>query len=234
MGPMTDRPFHLAIETSGRVGSIALGRDDALLGRVELTQTRRHNVELMPAIDAICRTHDARPADLAVVSVSLGPGSFTGLRVGVTAAKMLAFATGCRLVGVPTLDVLARNVPPPHDAALVGLNLKQETVYGGWFMRAADHWRACGEPRLATLDDLLDDAPPAHAPALLGDPLPGFDATRHARLTRLPGELALARAEHVWRIGLQLAAEQRFADPLTLAPLYVRLPDAVERRRAPR
>lgn len=107
--------FNLAIETSSRQGSIALGRGDQLLASLNLTQHQRHNVELMPAIEQLCQQHHCEPSNLAEIYVSTGPGSFTGLRIAVATAKALAMALDVKLVAVPTLDVLARQAPPPAD-----------------------------------------------------------------------------------------------------------------------
>ncbi len=91
---MGDGRYNLAIETSSRSASIALGCADRLIEAVDLPPQRRHNVGLMPAIDRLCGAHGVTPRDLAEVYVSLGPGSFTGLRVAVAAVKMLALAQG--------------------------------------------------------------------------------------------------------------------------------------------
>ncbi|MEO0587835.1 MAG: tRNA (adenosine(37)-N6)-threonylcarbamoyltransferase complex dimerization subunit type 1 TsaB, partial [Planctomycetota bacterium] len=120
----------LAIETSQRQASIALGRGDDVLESRDLPQLKRHNLELMPTIDALVRDHGLGPADLAEVYLSVGPGSFTGLRVAVATGKLLTFALPhLKLVAVPTLDVLAAQAPAdvPHVAAC--LNTKANTVY---------------------------------------------------------------------------------------------------------
>ena len=123
---MTVTPDHnLAIETSGRTGAIALGRGDELLAVVDLPQQRRHTLELMPTIDRLCREHGVGACDLGEVCVSLGPGSFTGLRVALATVKMLALAGGVRVVGIPSIDALRLE----HPEAMVLLNIKRGSAY---------------------------------------------------------------------------------------------------------
>jgi tRNA threonylcarbamoyladenosine biosynthesis protein TsaB len=137
---VTDRPFNLAIETSGRAGSVTLGRGDELIATAALPPPApppRRSVDLMPTIDALCRAHGVGPAQVGEVYVSIGPGSFTGLRIAVATAKVLAPTLGVKLVSVPTLDVVAQNVPTDIDAdhVAVCLNLKRNSVYAGVFGR---------------------------------------------------------------------------------------------------
>lgn len=225
--------YSIAIETSTRAGELALGRDDALIETVALPPQRRHHVGLMPGIDRVCRAHGLTPPDIGQAYVSLGPGSFTGLRVAVAAAKMLALAAAVELVGVPTLDVLARNAPHDHAYVAPCLNLKGETVYCGVYHRQAHAMTPVVEPALRTLDELLREAP--RPVALLGEVLPPLPADSGEAVTVLPAKLARPRAGTVWQLGHELAGAGRYADPMAFEPVYGRRPEAVElweRRRA--
>lgn len=230
--------YSLAIETSGRVGSVALGRGDALLSAVELPSARRHNVELAATIDRVMADHGAVRTELAEVYVSIGPGSFTGLRVAVATAKMLALVLGAKLVAVPTLDVTAGNVPGPEGdgdpaSLAVALNLKRATAYAGFYAWDADarRWQAQRAPALMTTDELLDQAP---RPLALLAPMGagcGDLAQRAAGVSDvvlLAPALLTADARVTWRLGRDLAASGCFVDPAALTPLYVRPPEAVE------
>ncbi|HEX4607542.1 MAG TPA: tRNA (adenosine(37)-N6)-threonylcarbamoyltransferase complex dimerization subunit type 1 TsaB, partial [Urbifossiella sp.] len=105
----------LVIDTAGRSGRVGLVRNGAVAGAAALDAARRHARDLTTAVAGLLDAAGLRPADLAGVMVSVGPGSYTGLRVGVTAAKALAYATGCALVPVPTFLAIAARAPA--DAA---------------------------------------------------------------------------------------------------------------------
>lgn len=231
---MTPGPFNLAVETSTRAGSVTLGRDDEPLETIELAPQQRHNVDLMPTIDRLCQRHAAVPADLGELYLSIGPGSFTGLRIAVTTAKMLAAVLGTRVVAVPTLDVVAQNVPPPRGEAAtrprlaVCLALKRDRVYAGRFRHDGGGWVADDEPALLNMADLVERWPP---PLLvLGDPLPPVPERFAAAgpISLLPPDLAAPRSEAVWTLGRAAAERGGYVDPLKLLPLYVRPPEAVE------
>jgi tRNA A37 threonylcarbamoyladenosine modification protein TsaB len=108
---------------------------------------------------------------------------------------------------------------------VVCLNMKRTTVYGGVYVRDGDAWARRGEPRLATVDELLEGAPrPA---VLIGDPLPEPPDDAQG-VTVLPAASARARSGAVWRLGRAAASRGAYTEPARLLPLYVRPPEAVE------
>src|SRR3954468_9410329 len=100
----------LLIETSARVGRVGVSRGGNLLAERGLDPTRRHAQRLAPAVDPLLRENGWHPRDVDAVIVSVGPGSYTGLRVGAMSAKAFAFATGCALIGVPTFEAIGLEV----------------------------------------------------------------------------------------------------------------------------
>ena len=102
----------LGIETSGAAGQAALGDDDRVVEVIQLDARERHAQRLVPAIGELLAHHGWPPSSLELVCASIGPGSYTGLRIGLTAAKTLCYATGAKLVGVGTLEAIAHNAPP--------------------------------------------------------------------------------------------------------------------------
>lgn len=100
----------LVIDTAGRAGRVGLVRGDTV-SAVALDAARRHARDLTPAVAALLADAALKPTDLTGVVVSIGPGSYTGLRVGIMAAKALAYATGCALVPVPTFLAIAARAP---------------------------------------------------------------------------------------------------------------------------
>src|SRR5262245_15682692 len=102
----------LILETSQRVGVVALADGELVLGRRTLEEARRHGRDLVPFAHALLVENGWKARDLDGVIVSRGPGSYTGLRVGVMSAKTLAYATGCALLAVETFAAIARQAPP--------------------------------------------------------------------------------------------------------------------------
>jgi tRNA threonylcarbamoyl adenosine modification protein YeaZ len=112
-----DKTLILAVETSSRVGSVALASGPNLLGETTFTAPLRHSAEIFPAIVELLNRSGRSPSDLDQVHLSIGPGSFTGLRIAVAAAKAMHLANGVRIVAVDSLDAIAANV---KDAPLEG------------------------------------------------------------------------------------------------------------------
>ena len=100
----------LAVETSGRMGSVALAQGPKLLADMQFTGPMRHSAEVFPAIVALLEQFGKKPNQIEQVYISVGPGSFTGLRIAVTLAKTTALANGAKIVAVDTLDCIAANV----------------------------------------------------------------------------------------------------------------------------
>src|SRR3954467_10825613 len=133
-------PRALAIETSGRTGSVAVARDGTVLAEETFPHGLKHAAGLVPMIDRLCKGAGWGPRDVEEVYVSAGPGSFTGLRVGVTVAKTLAFATGAKVVAVPTVEVLARNAPADATNVVIVLDAKREQIFTARLTRSGGSW----------------------------------------------------------------------------------------------
>ncbi|MCH8150039.1 MAG: tRNA (adenosine(37)-N6)-threonylcarbamoyltransferase complex dimerization subunit type 1 TsaB [Planctomycetes bacterium] len=222
---------NLAIETSGVFGSVALGLGDALCGTHEFATPRAHAVDFLPAIARLCRTHDVEPTDLAYVFLSIGPGSFTGLRIGVSAARMIAFSTHAKIVGVSTLTVVAQNanlLPQPPDSVTVLLDAKRQHVYAASFRRVSGVYHSDAPAEEVDPDSFLATRPKGSA--VLGAGLTAHcTAVERCGLVILPEALHRARAETVYALGLRMAQDGEIVQPRTLVPDYIRRPEAEER-----
>jgi len=106
---MTHKPLILAVETSGRIGSVAIALGRQLLAESTFTTPMRHSAELFGAIYSLLGRFARKPREIAQIHISIGPGSFTGLRIAVTLAKIMHLATAAKIVAVDTLDVIAAN-----------------------------------------------------------------------------------------------------------------------------
>lgn len=220
----------LAIETSGRTGSIALAREGAVMEEQSFEHGLQNAAKILPTIDTLCASQGWKPKDLDEVYVSLGPGSFTGLRLAVTIAKTLALATGVRIVGVPSMPVLAQNAPPDAKHLIIVLDAKRGQIYTARFERSGDEMREVEPAHLDRLKDVLARSPrPVH---LLGEGIDyhrdAFDAN-DARIVVTAPSRWIARASVVAEIGHAMARGGRFSDPDRLTPIYIRLAEAEEK-----
>jgi len=234
-------PHSLAFETSSAVGSIAIGRGAEVLESRTLSRPKAHAQSaarpvrldatwFLPTIKALCEAHQVEPTHIERVYVSAGPGSFTGLRMGVTAARMIALGVGARVVGVPTLEIIAQNAldadPPPSRVAVV-LDAKRSRVYTAAFILQGGAYVATSDPIEAEPFEFLSAQP--HDCAVLGEGVPYHrPAIESADRRILPESLYRPRAETVYRLGFDRAERGEFSDPRTLVPTYIRPPEAEE------
>ena len=108
----------LAIETTDIRGSVACAQGETILLRHELNPEQRSAQSLVPAIDALLKEVGWSPSHLDEIAVAVGPGSFTGLRVGVTTAKILAWSVNARLYGIDTLAAIASKIVTERETIL--------------------------------------------------------------------------------------------------------------------
>ncbi len=226
------KPLLLALETATDVCSVALFAGESLCFEAILQRGRIHAEQLTPLIANALERCALQAAELDAVAVSMGPGSYTGLRVGVSTAKGLVEATGARLIGVPTLEALAASVTPyalPGDVVVPLLNSRRAEVYTAAYRIASD----------ASLELLAD--PIALEAASVPDWLPrpsgnsrlwlvGEGTLRVATyLTDPPALLRLLdplqhnlRAFWVGRLGLERYRTERFEDVAAFEPFYLK------------
>jgi tRNA threonylcarbamoyladenosine biosynthesis protein TsaB len=106
---MTKKPLVLAVETSSRIGSVAIAIGEKNLAETAFSAPIRHSAEIFPAIRSLLNRFDRKPHQIEQAHISIGPGSFTGLRIAVTLAKTMHLANAAKIVAVDTLDVIAAN-----------------------------------------------------------------------------------------------------------------------------
>ena len=230
-----DEPGHaLAFETSGLIGCVALGMGPGVLAVKRLGGPRRHAVDFVPAIAEICRDHGVEPRSIGHVYVSSGPGSFTGLRIGVIAARMIARSTGARIVAVPTLEVIAQNAldaaDPPQRVAVI-LDAKRRRVYAAAFVRRGERYAPATDGVEADPERFLaDQAAASGSCGVLGEGIASHrEAVKASGLVLLADELHAPRAETVYRLGYEYGSAGGFTDPGSLVPTYIRPPEAEEK-----
>lgn len=129
----------LAIDTSNIPLSVAVLEDETLLATITTNIKKNHSITLMPAISSVMKLAGVKPADLDRIVVAQGPGSFTGLRIGVATAKTLAFTLDCELVGVSSLAILAAGISTNNRADIVPLfDARRNYVFSGLYKNDND------------------------------------------------------------------------------------------------
>ncbi|HEY7117542.1 MAG TPA: tRNA (adenosine(37)-N6)-threonylcarbamoyltransferase complex dimerization subunit type 1 TsaB [Tepidisphaeraceae bacterium] len=219
----------IALETSGRAGSVALYDAGHVVVEEEFPHGLKHAAALISILDRLTRSAGWSPHEIKEVYVSAGPGSFTGLRVGITVAKTLALSIGAKLVAVPTTDVLARNAPEDWLNSIIVLDAKRGQIFTARFANEAGRFVRVEAPHLGTLAEMLARSPrPVH---LIGEGIP----YHRAAIPHDPGVIVTseeswrAKASVVAQVGWPLARNGNFTDPDRLTPIYIRRPEAEEK-----
>ncbi|MBN2581567.1 MAG: tRNA (adenosine(37)-N6)-threonylcarbamoyltransferase complex dimerization subunit type 1 TsaB [Planctomycetes bacterium] len=226
-GPVQEPTINLlALETSGRIGGIALARDGHLLAERTMTEGMRHGRQMLPLVAETVAEVGWSPGDIDVLALSIGPGSFTGLRISVTFARTLASQQPLSIVAVPTLEVIASNAPAAERTIGVVCYAQRDGVYWAAYRRLDD----------GTLERTMVEevGPPAEAAErlpqdtwLIGDGL-GRCAESFAGRRQADESLWTPRAAVVAMLGERLHLAGRHVAAELLEPLYVRRPAPVE------
>jgi tRNA threonylcarbamoyladenosine biosynthesis protein TsaB len=219
----------VGLETSGLVGSVAILRGDELIGERTIGDSgRRHARTLISELDELLKSLAIIPRAVDHVAVSIGPGSFTGLRVGIVAAKTWGFVTGAKLTAVGTFDAVAAALPVSTTTAWIIDDALRGEVFVQKFQVDQGLWRATEAPRIVALDAWL-------AETSAGDVVSGPAASKWpddlaaAKLVVAPAELHRPTAAMIAKCGLEKARAGDFTDPFTLSPLYIRRSAAEEK-----
>ena len=226
-------PRILAIETSQRKGGVAL-RDSAGNLHIEpLRADKRHDDDLMPAVERLMERAGLRPGELEAVGVSVGPGGFTGLRIAVSAAKVIALTRDLAVVQVPSALVAAESLEAPAVAGgpvLVALASKRGSVWAARVLRRDRVWTILGRPELVSGDEVpLEDVT-----ALVGDRHLPQSLRARAEAANVPVIEPRFDPAQCLVVCERLLAAGQTVDPRILSPLYPRPPEAVslwEKRR---
>lgn len=238
----------LAIESATRRASVALLRGDAVVAELEAASGDHHAERLLPMVDELLSEAGVRLGDVGAYAVSIGPGAFTSLRIGLATLKGLAFDTDSPVAAVSTLHALAHTAfcegrAEPGETCVPLLDARRGEVYGGVYRLAAGD----GPETPGPLDALIDDA--VHDPAELGARLEGpvrlvgegasifgeavaMGAAGRARVQVDAAEALWPTARSVGRIGRAVLAAGEGRPAASLVPRYLRRSQAEEERAA--
>lgn len=190
----------LAFDTSSDALSLAVWVNGSILKEIHHRSQERHSSVLIPAVEKILKSAKLGIADIDVIAVGLGPGSFTGIRVAVVTAKMLAFALNKKIVGVSSLEAIARSsLSKEHPKVAVLLDARKAKVYGAAYEWIHGRVRETAKPALRAQADIEQ-----------------FEKSGYQVITS-----AEPMARWIAEAGGELAKNKKFIPPAKLDPEYL-------------
>ena len=226
----------LALETSAKAVSVAVVEDGAVLAAAYQNIGLTHSVTLMPLMDGMLHNAGLTAADMDLIAVAAGPGSFTGLRIGVSAAKGLAWALGLPCCGVSTLETMAENVRMFEGTVICAMDARRQQIYNAVFdCRGGVLTRRC-EDRAVALETLADELKnDTQSKIVVGDGAKLCDIYLNAQgisCRMAPPDSRYQKAAGVALAAERLAQEGQTVTAQTLRPVYLRLSQAERERLA--
>jgi tRNA threonylcarbamoyladenosine biosynthesis protein TsaB len=218
----------LGIDTSTMTGSVGLLNDLELMGEYTIGNLANHSERLMTMIDLLLKEVNLKLEEIDGIAVALGPGSFTGLRIGVTTAKALAYSLKKPIVGIPTLDALAQHFPLTDRLICPILDARKQEVYSAFYRSDGHKAQRISDYQVSSIEKVLEKI--QEPVVFLGNGLLLYQS----HIAKALGEKALfadpahssPRGGLIAWLGLQRLTQQDQDDPFSLVPLYVRRSDA--------
>lgn len=222
----------LSLETSTKTCSVALVEDDAILGEITINSDVTHSQKLLPAVDMLLKSLEKPLEDVKLIGVAVGPGSFTGLRIGISTAKGLAYGKKIPVVGVSTLKALALLGSSENQTIVPILNARRNQVYTGIFQREGSGGiHTFYQDNVIKLDELIAKVEQVDGELLfIGDGVPVFKD----KIEELIGERAqfmpqfnyMPRASSVGILAIKEYKDHGQGDIYKVKPEYLRLSEA--------
>ena len=210
----------LAVDTSTRQVGVALYDGSTVLSEMSWLSQNHHTVDLAPMVAQSFERVGAQPQDLRAIGVAIGPGSFTGLRIGLALAKGLALVHHLALIGVPTLEIVVAQQPLTDEPLVALIQAGRRRLAYAWFAAQDGAWQQQGDYANQTPAEFLAELP--SSTQVIGEISPelrqalreqGAHPASPAACVRRPGALA----ELAW----QRWQQKRVAVPATLSPIYL-------------
>ncbi len=216
----------LAVDTATLVSSVAIATPAALVAELTVQTRKTHSERLMPHIASLLTMAEVSQTSLKAIAVSNGPGSFTGLRIGLATAKALAYALKIPLIGVPTLAAMAFACPAPGVLLAPMLDAQKGNVYLGLYEWRGGEMVEVEPPRVVAFSEANAELAAKERPVLLL----GEAAVMYKDEIEQPAppHIVMPRAGSVAVLAQQLYAQGVRHDVATLEPLYIRRSEAEE------
>lgn len=219
----------LGIGTSTVQAGCAIGGHEGVLALAQSARGKRHAESLMPQVEFLCAQAQVELREISVVAVDLGPGLFTGLRVGIATAKALAHGLTVPMIGVPSLDLLAFPVRFTSRLIVTAIDARRGELYYAFYRQVPGGVQRLGEHRLGTPEDLASELLASGEDVLLV----GDGAHRHresfeglSKVEVVDAGLAHPSAASLVQLAHAKALREEFEWPRQLEPIYLRRPDA--------
>jgi len=222
----------LAIDSSGAVASVAVIEDGIVTGEYSINNKLTHSQKLMPMIDQLLKSLDLKPCDIDVFGCAIGPGSFTGLRIGISIVKGMAQALDKPVVGIPTLDGLAWNLSGFLGYICPIIDARNDNVYTGIYSSEASESGISlkSEYKAIHIKELIETLPNDKPIAFVGDAVFKFKELLRENLGGLcfipSTHLLLQKASSVGYACHLLASTGKLVSAYSLTPLYLRTSQA--------
>ena len=219
----------LAIDTATEVLGVAVLSKDKVLAEITTQASLTHSTKLMPYIEEVMDMAKLFRNQLTGIAVSIGPGSFTGLRIGVTTAKMMAYALDVPLAGVPTLKALAYHYPLPGVSLIPIIDAQKGNVYTETLAWEQGELIEKQPLRVEKLDEIIISLKGSEQPIMLmGDAVRKIKSTIDLppKINIAPVAQRMPRAALVGSLGQKMLTAGQAAEPMLLEPLYIRRSEA--------
>ena len=218
----------LAVDTSTQTIGIALYNDPVVLGETQWKTNNHHTVELTTGVEQLMKRCGVAPAELKLLVVALGPGTFTGLRIGLAFAKGLAISLHLPIVGIPTFDYMAAAQPLSEKPMAVILPAGRSRLAVGWYTVVENHWQSSASPVVLTPEELSDQI---EGPTILCGELTAEERQTLSRKWKNASLVSPAQAVRhpsmLAEMGWQRWQAGERVNTAALAPIYLHIAGAI-------
>ena len=217
----------LAIDTASRWTAIALYDEDqqVVIAEKGWTATLRQTVELAPAIEKILEDSKLNAADLTAISVAIGPGSYTGLRIGMGLARGLALVHNLPIAAIQTHDIVAANIPHNEQTLMVAVEAGRKRVLMAPYLWQNGRWEQVGSINNPTWAEFIGSvSEPTIVAGEVSTEAREMIVKTNALISLVPDNLSVRSAGTLARLGHQQIISGSLLEQETLAPVYLRNP----------
>jgi tRNA threonylcarbamoyladenosine biosynthesis protein TsaB len=209
---------------------VALATSNTIIAELTVQTRKTHSEQLMPHIEQLLTMGEVDKSQLEAIAVSIGPGSFTGLRIGLATAKAMAYALSIPLIGVPTLEALAYGCPVPGAILAPTLDAQKGNIYLAIYEWKQGELQEVSPAKVIHHKDAFSELVAMTGnPLVLGEAVALFkDEIAEYSLAAAAPNVAMPRAANVALVGEKYLEQKKTIDVMTAEPLYIRRSEAEE------